>query len=36
MKMETTVRAEREGVVKEVLVKPGQQIDTKDLLLVIE
>ena len=35
MKMETTVRAEREGVVTEILVKPGQQIDTKDLLLVI-
>jgi pyruvate carboxylase len=36
MKMETTVRAERKGVVKEILVKPGQQIDTKDLLLVID
>jgi pyruvate carboxylase len=36
MKMETTVRAERDGEVKEVLVKPGQQVDTKDLLLVIE
>ena len=36
MKMETTVRAERDGLVKEVLVKPGQQIDTKDLLIVIE
>jgi pyruvate carboxylase len=36
MKMETTVRAERDGVVKEILVKPGQQVDTKDLLLVIE
>jgi pyruvate carboxylase len=36
MKMETTVRAERDGEIKEVLVKPGQQVDTKDLLLVIE
>jgi len=36
MKMETTVRAERDGSVKEVLVKPGQQVDTKDLLIVIE
>jgi pyruvate carboxylase len=35
MKMETTVRAERDGVVREVLVVPGQQIDTKDLLVVI-
>ncbi len=36
MKMETTVRAEKDGTVKEVLAKPGQQVDTKDLLLVIE
>ncbi|MFO1464992.1 MAG: pyruvate carboxylase [Steroidobacteraceae bacterium] len=36
MKMETTVRAEREGAVKEVLVKPGQPVDTKDLLIIIE
>jgi pyruvate carboxylase len=35
MKMETTVRAERDGTVQEVLVVPGQQIDTKDLLMVI-
>jgi len=35
MKMETTVRAERDGIVQEILVVPGQQIDTKDLLLVI-
>jgi pyruvate carboxylase len=35
MKMETTVRAERDGVVREVLAVPGQQIDTKDLLVVI-
>ncbi len=36
MKMESTVRAERDGSVREVLVKPGQQVDTKDLLLVIQ
>ncbi len=36
MKMETTVRAERDGTVKEVLVRPGQQVDTKDLLIVCE
>jgi pyruvate carboxylase len=36
MKMETTVRAERDGVIKEVLVRPGQQVDTKDLLIVLE
>ena len=36
MKMETTVRAERDGTIKEILVKPGMQVDTKDLLIVIE
>jgi pyruvate carboxylase len=33
--METAVRAEVDGEVTEVLVKPGQQVDAKDLLLVI-
>jgi pyruvate carboxylase len=36
MKMETTVRAERDGAVKEILARPGQQVDTKDLLIVFE
>jgi pyruvate carboxylase len=36
MKMETTVRAERDGVIKEILAKPGLQVDTKDLLIVFE
>jgi pyruvate carboxylase len=36
MKMETTVRAERDGVIKEILARPGQQVDTKDLLIVFE
>jgi pyruvate carboxylase len=36
MKMETTVRAERDGVVKQILVKPGLQVDTKDLLIILE
>jgi pyruvate carboxylase len=36
MKMETTVRAERDGVLKEVLVGPGQQVDAKDLLVVFD
>jgi pyruvate carboxylase len=36
MKMETTVRAERDGVVKEILAKTGMQVDAKDLLLVFE
>ncbi|MCF6101243.1 pyruvate carboxylase [Mesorhizobium muleiense] len=33
MKMETALHAERDGVVAEVLVKTGDQIDAKDLLI---
>jgi len=36
MKMETSVRAERDGVIREILVRPGLQVDTKDLLAVFE
>jgi pyruvate carboxylase len=36
MKMETSVRAERDGTVSEVVTKPGQQVDAKELLLVID
>ena len=35
MKMETAVRAESEGEVAEVLVKPGEAVDLKDLLIVL-
>jgi pyruvate carboxylase len=35
MKMETAVRAETDGEVTEVLVSPGQQVDAKDLLLLL-
>ncbi len=35
MKMETAVRAEVDGEVTEVLVAPGQQVDAKDLLIVL-
>jgi pyruvate carboxylase len=35
MKMQTAVRAESEGEVAEVLAKPGQTVDVKDLLLVL-
>ena len=35
MKMETAVRAESEGEVAEVLVKPGASVDLKDLLIVL-
>jgi pyruvate carboxylase len=35
MKMETSVRAETDGTVTEVLVKPGVQVDAKDLLVIL-
>ncbi|MGN6764020.1 MAG: pyruvate carboxylase [Rhizobiaceae bacterium] len=34
MKMETALHAERDGTIAEVLVKSGDQIDAKDLLIV--
>ena len=34
MKMETALHAERDGEIAEVLVKAGDQIDAKDLLVV--
>ncbi len=34
MKMETALHADKDGTVSEVLVKTGDQIDTKDLLIV--
>jgi pyruvate carboxylase len=34
MKMETALHAPKDGVVKEVLVAPGEQVDAKDLLAV--
>jgi len=36
MKMETTVRSEQDGTVREVLAKPGMSVDAKDLLVVFE
>ncbi|MGV8853656.1 MAG: pyruvate carboxylase [Devosia sp.] len=36
MKMETAIHAEIDGVIAEVLVKPGDQIDAKDLLVRME
>jgi len=36
MKMETSVRAERDGKVREVVARPGQQVDAKDLLVVLD
>src|SRR5690606_36189096 len=32
MKMETVLHAERDGTIAEILVRPGDQIDAKDLL----
>ena len=36
MKMETTLYAERPGKIAELLVKPGTQVDTNDLMIRIE
>ena len=36
MKMETALHAEKDGKIAEVLVKTGDQIDAKDLLIVYE
>jgi pyruvate carboxylase len=36
MKMETTVYAERAGKVAEVLVRPGTQVDSGDLVVRFE
>ncbi|KKC35859.1 pyruvate carboxylase [Devosia epidermidihirudinis] len=36
MKMETAIHAEADGVVAELLIKPGDQIDAKDLLVRFE
>ncbi|HEX8925296.1 MAG TPA: biotin/lipoyl-containing protein, partial [Terriglobales bacterium] len=36
MKMQSTVYAPLAGTVKQLLVKPGQQVEAKDLLMVIE
>jgi len=35
MKMQTAVRAESDGEVAEVLARPGQAVDAKDLLMVL-
>jgi pyruvate carboxylase len=36
MKMETTIQADRDGIVKKLLVKTGTPVDTGDLVMVIE
>jgi pyruvate carboxylase len=35
MKMEAAVRADRDGEIVEVVAKAGQQVDAKDLLVVL-
>jgi pyruvate carboxylase len=36
MKMEAAVRAERDGEIAELLAKPGQHVEAKDLLVVLQ
>lgn len=36
MKMQTSIRAERDATIAEVVVQPGEQVDAKDLLVVFE
>ena len=36
MKMETTIQAEREGRIADVIVKPGSQVDVGDLLVIFQ
>ena len=36
MKMETTLRATRDGIVQEVLAKVGRAVDAKDLLITLK
>jgi pyruvate carboxylase len=36
MKMETSVYSPLAGRIKEVLIRPGTPVETKDLLLVLE
>ena len=36
MKMESTIYAQKAGKIKEILVKPGSEIETGELLAIIE
>jgi pyruvate carboxylase len=36
MKMQSTIYAPKDGRIAKVLVEPGQQVEAKDLLMVIE
>jgi pyruvate carboxylase len=35
MKMETSVRADRDATIAEIVTKPGESVDAKDLLVVL-
>jgi pyruvate carboxylase len=35
MKMETSVRADRDAIIAEVVARPGETVDAKDLLVVL-
>jgi pyruvate carboxylase len=35
MKMETSVRADRDATIAEVVTRPGEGVDAKDLLIVL-
>jgi pyruvate carboxylase len=36
MKMETTIQANHDGIVKQILVKTGTPVDTGDLVMVVD
>jgi pyruvate carboxylase len=36
MKMETSVRADRDGKVREIVTRPGEHVEAKDLLVSLE
>ena len=36
MKMETSVRADRDGTISEIVTKSGEAVDAKDLLFVLD
>jgi pyruvate carboxylase len=36
MKMETALHSDREGIISDVLVRAGEQIEAKDLLVVYD
>jgi pyruvate carboxylase len=35
MKMETSVRADRDATIAEIVTRPGEAVDAKDLLIIL-